>query len=280
MSGNALKKLGIDNLDNKPTKGVLVRLSKEQFLQIKQQLQPILNALGDPGFWRSGGAGSFDPEHRFSKKGTTKIDSGDVDVFVDTDRIKAKLGLPAEAEDKEVRIALAGVMSKKFPTLQIGKNVHIGLPVGKEIEGLPAYFQVDLMTMKNAHAIGRHHEHDYSIKDTPYKGVDQQLAVSSLVNSVPGHPPKTYQYDGFGGALKNRATGEVITHDLDELARIILGPKATGDDLGSVESIIDAVGGINSPRLAQFRDDMAKKGMTLKEGTADWFKSIRAKLAI
>jgi hypothetical protein len=280
MSGNALKKLGIDALENNPTNGVLVRLTKEQFLQIKQQLQPVLNGLGDPGFWRSGGAGSFDPEHRFAKKGTTKLDSGDVDVFVDTDKIKKALGLQDDADDKAVRVALAGHMSKKFPTTQIGKNVHIGLPTGAEIEGLPAYFQVDLMTMKNAHAIGQHHEHDYSRKDSPFKGVDQQLAVSSLVNSIPGHPPKTFQYDGFGGALKNRATGEVVTHDIDELARIILGPKATADDLGSPESIIDAVGGINSPRLAQFRDDMAKKGVNLQEGTVDWFKSIRQKIAI
>lgn len=280
MSGNALKKLGIDALDNNPSNGVLVRLNKQQFLQIKQQLQPLLASLGDSGFWRSGGAGSFDPEHRFAKKGTTKLDSGDVDVFVDTDKIKAKLGLSAQAEDKEVRVALAKFMSSRFPTTQIGKNVHVGLPTGQEVEGLPAYFQVDLMTMKDAHEIGQHHEHDYSVKDSPYKGVDQQLAVSSLVNSIPGHPPKTFQYDGFGGALKNRATGEVITRNVDKIAELILGPGHSADDLGSVESIVQAVGGMNSPRLAQFRDDMAKKYPHLKEGSADWFKSIRQKLSL
>lgn len=280
MSGNALKKLGIDAAENNPEKGVLVRLSPQQFLQIKKQLQPILAELGDPGFWRSGGAGSFDPEHRYAKKGTTKIDSGDVDVFVDTDKIKDALGLPAEADDKAVRQALARHMSAQFPTLQIGKNVHVGLPTGHEIDGLPTYFQVDLMTMKHAHDIGQHHEHDYSVKDTPYKGVDQQLALASLVNSIPGHPPRTFQYDGFGGALKNRATGEVISHNIEEIAKLVLGPNATADDLGNAESIIAAVGGVNSPRLAQFRDDMAKKGMNLAEGTVDWFKSIRAKLAI
>lgn len=280
MSGNALKKLGIDAAENNPDKGVLVRLSPQQFLEIKKQLQPILGELGDPGFWRSGGAGSFDPEHRYAKKGTTKIDSGDVDVFVDTDKIKAALGLPTDADDKAVRQALARHMSAQFPTLQIGKNVHVGLPTGHEINGLPTYFQVDLMTMKHAHDIGQHHEHDYSVKDTPYKGVDQQLALSSLVNSVPGHPPRTFQYDGFGGALKNRATGEVISHNIEEIAKLVLGPNATADDLGNAESIIAAVGGVQSPRLAQFRDDMAKKGINLAEGTVDWFKSIRAKLAI
>ena len=280
MSGNALKKLGIDDLANNPTKGVLVRLSPQQFLQVKKGLQPILAALGDNGFWRAGGAGSFDPEHRFAKKGTTKLDSGDVDVFVDTDKIKTKLGLPAEADDKQVRIVLAQHMSKHFPTLQIGKNVHIGLPTGQEVEGLPAYFQVDLMTMKSAHDIGQHHEHDYSVKDTPYKGVDQQLALASLVNTIPGHAPRTFQYDGFGGALKNRATGEVVTHNIDEIAKMVLGANASADDLGNAESIIAAVGGIDSPRLAQFRDDMAKKYPQLKEGTVDWFKAIKQKMAV
>lgn len=280
MSGSALKKLGIDTLDNKPTKGVLVRLSPKQFLQIKQGLQPVLAALGDKGVWTSGGAGSFDPEHRYASKGTTKIDSGDVDVFLDTALLKQKLNLDPEMDDPAVRKVLAGHMVKHYPTIQIGKNVHIGYPVGKEIEGLPAYFQVDLMTMAHAHEIARHHEHDYSVKDSPYGGQDQQFALSSLVNTIPGAPERTYQYNGFGGALQNRATGEVITRDIDKVAEIVLGKGATGEMLGNVESMIAAVGGIDSPRLAQFRDDMAKKYPQLKEGSVDWFKAIRSKLAV
>jgi hypothetical protein len=280
MSGNALKKLGIDTLDNKPTKGVLVRLTPQQFLQIKQGLLPVLDSVGDSGFWRAGGAGSFDPEHRYASKGTSKIDSGDVDVFMDTTSIKQKLNLDKGMDDAGVRKVLAAHMSKHYPTLQIGKNVHIGYPVGKEIEGLPAYFQVDLMVMEHAHEIGRHHEHDYSVKDSPYGGQDQQFALSSLVNSIPGAPPKTYQYNGFGGALQNRATGEVITRDIDRVAEIVLGKGADADMLGNVESMIAAVGGIDSPRLAQFRDDMAKKYPQLKEGSVDWFKAIRSKLVI
>lgn len=280
MSGNALKKLGIDTLDNNPTAGVLVRLSPKQFLQVKHQLQPVLDAIGDSGFWRAGGAGSFDPEHRYASKGTTKIDSGDVDVFLDTDKIKTKLGLDPSMDDGAVRKVLAQHMADKYPTLQIGKNVHIGFPVGKDIEGLPGYFQVDLMTMQHAHEIGQHHEHDYSVKDSPYGGQDQQFALSSLVNTIPGAPPKTYQYNGFGGALQNRATGEVITRNIDKVAEIVLGKGATADMLGNVESMIAAVGGINSPRLEQFRADMAKKYPHLQEGTVDWFKAMRNKLNI
>ncbi len=280
MSGNALKKLGIDDLANAPTKGVLVRLTPQQYLELKKGLQPLLASLGDSGFWRAGGAGSFDPEHRFASKGTTKLDSGDVDVFVDADKLKQTLKLDPKLDDGAVRKALAGQMAKHYPTLQIGKNVHIGYPTGGEIEGLPAYFQVDLMTMTNAHEIGQHHEHDYSVKDSPYGGQDQQFALSSLVNTIPGAPPKTYQYNGFGGALQDRSTGKVITHNIDKVAEIVLGKGATADMLGNVESMIAAVGGIDSPRLAQFRDDMAKKYPQLKEGTADWFKHIKQKLAV
>ena len=280
MSGNALKKLGIDYLENNPTKGVLVRLSPKQFLQVKQDLQPVLDGIGDAGFWRAGGAGSFDPEHRYASKGTTKIDSGDIDIFLDTDKIKQKLNLDPPMDDGAVRKVVAQQMSQQYPTLQIGKNVHIGYPMGQDIQGLPAYFQVDLMTMANAHEIGQHHEHDYSVKDSPYGGQDQQFALSSLVNTIPGHPPKTFQYNGFGGALQDRSTGKVITHNVDKVAEIVLGKGATAEMLGNVESMIQAVGGIDSPRLEQFRDDMAKKYPHLKEGTVDWFKNIRQKLAI
>ena len=101
-----------------------------------------------------------------------------------------------------------------------------------------------------------------------------------MINSIPGHPPKTFQYNGFGGALQDRASGKVITRDINKVAEIALGAGATADDLGNVESIIAKVGGIDSPRLAQFRDDMAKKYPHLKEGSIDWFKSIRSKLSI
>jgi hypothetical protein len=288
MSSKALRKVGISALDDKdfqPTKGVLVRLTPEQFLQVKTGLQPVLAALGDKGFWRAGGAGSFDPEHRFAKKGTNKIDSGDVDVFLDTGMIKKKLKLDPEMDDGAVRKVVAGIMSKKYPMNPIGKNVHIGYPMGKDIDvpgvgPLPAYFQVDLMTMEDAHEIGQHHEHDYSVKDSPYGGQDQQFALASLVNTIPGQPERTYQYNGFGGALQRRDTGEIVTRNIDKIAEIVLGKGATADDLGNVESMIAKVGGIDSPRLAQFRDDMAKKYPQLKEGSIDWFKDIRQKLGL
>jgi hypothetical protein len=156
----------------------------------------------------------------------------------------------------------------------------MGFPAGKVVDGLPAYYQVDLFVMAHAHEIARHHEHDYSIEKTPYKGVDQQLALASLVNTIPGHPEKTFQYNGLGGTLQKRDTKEVVTRDIDKIAEIVLGPGHSANDLASAESIIAAVGGIKSPRLAQFRDDMARKYPHLKEGTSEWFRDISKKLAV
>jgi hypothetical protein len=290
MSGNALKRLGIGDLTQEPTVGVLVKLAPKTFLEVKKQLQPILASMGDKGVWTTGGAGSWDPEHPFAQKGTTKIESGDVDVWMDSDLVGAALGLPQDAKESEVRKALAAAMSEQFPTTQIGQNVHIGVPTGHEIDvpdlgqALPAYFQVDLMVAKHAHDIAKHHEHDYSRKDSPYKGVDQQLAMASLVNTIPGYPERTFQYAGMQGTLKRRDTGEVVTRDINKIAKLVLGANATAADLGSADSIIDAVGGIDSPRLAQFRADMAKKQGPANEsapvGSASWFSSLKGKLAI
>jgi hypothetical protein len=282
VSEKALRKLGItrvDDADVKPTKGVLLRVTPDAYRQVHNVLKPILADMGDAGVWTTGSSGSWSPEHPFAKSGTQVADSGDIDVFLDSDMMRDNLGLAADADEKTVKQAVLDRLSKHYPALRIS-HVHLGFPAGKTVDGLPAYYQVDLFIMPHAHQVARHHEHDYSVKGTPYKGVDQQLAMASLANSVPGHPEKTFQYGGLNGVLKNRATQEVVTRDIDEIAEILLGPGHSASDLGSVESIIAAVGGIKSPRLAQFRDDMAKKYPHLKEGTSDWFRNMRQKLAI
>lgn len=289
MSEKALRPLGISKLDdveNPPTKGVLVRVTPEAFQHIKAQLIPVLSSFGDQGRWTTGGAGSFDSEHPWAHKGTTKIDSGDVDVYIDADNVRRKLQLDKGLDEKTVRKTLASHLAKHYPTTQTGVQIHIGFPTGHTIPtpngDLPTYFQVDLPTVAHADDIYKHHEHDYSTQNSPYGGQDQQLALASLVNTVPGKPERTYQYHGLGGALKDRTTGEVVTRDINKVAQIVFAnPSATQDWLGNVESMISHLdGGINSPRLAQFSADMAKKYPQLTEGTIDWFKAIRAKIAV
>jgi hypothetical protein len=283
MSKGAFKKIGIGPLDDPkftPTKGVLINPTPEVYHHIRSELEPILAKLGDEGNWRTGSSGSWHPQHRYANKGTTKTESGDIDVFLDADAIKQAQGLEHETELSAVKQLVADTFNQQFIIVKAAE-VHLAFPADQKLQGLPVYYQVDFFVRHHAHKIAAHHEHDYSIKGTPYKGVDQQLAMSSLVNTIPGAPERTYQYNGMGGALQDRATGKVITHDLDELVKMLGIPGLTSDDVGNVESILAKVpGGINSSRLAQFRADMDKKYPHLKEGTADWFANLRSRLNI
>lgn len=279
MSSKAFRKLGITAVDDKefpPKNGVLIRIDKSLYSGLKEQVQATLNELlGTAGIWTAGGAGSFDPEHPYFKKGSNKIDSGDLDIYLDSTKIKNFLRLDPNTTEKDLRKEAANIFSKKFPTTQIGTEVHIAYPAGSEINNLPTFYQVDLNIHNNAEAVVQHHTHDYSVKGSPYTGQDKQLALSSLANTVPGYPERTFLYYGAGGALKNRGTGEVIAQDIDQIAKILLGPNGTRDDLRNVESIIDAVGGLNSPRLAQFRNDLDKKQPPKANmGTNEWFRNL------
>ena len=86
----------------------------------------------------------------------------------------------------------------------------------------------------------------------------------------------------MGGALKNRVSGEVIERNVDKLAQFIFqDPKADQDWLATVDRILQHLPqGIKNPRLAQWRGDMAKKYPHMKEGSTDWFKAIKQKLAV
>lgn len=306
MSKNALKPLGIGTFDDPkfvPTKGAIIDIPKDRYTSLKHEVQAYLQTLGDQGFWLTGGGGSFDPEHPSNveinpatKKpyGTTKTVSGDIDVFMDSELIKKKLGLDPQMSDVDVKEHVLQHARHHYGAVKGGNGIHIAWPAEGKTKGLPNFYQIDLMIMKNAHGIAWHHVHDYSVENSPYKGVDQQLAMASLVNSAPGHEPRELQYHGFGGAVKNRATGEVHSEkglpftEIEHAAKMALGPNATWRDIANVENIIkyfEQEGGMDSPRLAQFKADIEKKRADmakkkLKEGSADWFRAISQNLSI
>jgi hypothetical protein len=296
MSKNALKKIGIGTFDDfTPTKGVIVDLPKDQYARVKAEIVPYITSLGDAGFWLAGGGGSFDPEHPDAKEGhtTTKIVSGDLDVFMDADLIRKKLGLDPKITEKDVKLAVGDRVQKQHPMTIGADAVHLAWPAPGETKGMPNYYQIDLMIKDHAHRVGMHHTHSYRHKNSPYKGVDQQLAMASLVNSIPSHPEKTFQYHGLGGKIQDRASKEVQSNDkipitdIEHAAQLALGPGATWRNISSVEDIIDWFGkeGLNHPRLSQLKADLERKKeemakKKLKEGTADWFRHISQNLGV
>jgi hypothetical protein len=279
-------------IDPSFVKGVIVRVPKAVYPTIVQHIEPLLQKLGHTGHWTSGSAGSWHPTHPYASQGSIKMDAGDIDVHIPSQEIRQALNVPKGAKDPEIRVALKNYLEQHFEHVYAtGEQVHIGYPSGQTMmipalgQEVPTFYQIDFPTTEHASTTVRHHEHEYA-QEYQWDGQDQQMALSSLVNTIPGHPDKAHLYYGMGGAMKHRNSGEVIERDVDSVAKRIFGdPQANQDWLATVDRILDHLPhGIKNPRLAQFRGDMLKKypdrAELLSEGSADWFKAIRQKLAL
>jgi len=277
-------------IDPQNIKGIIVRIPRESYNAIVKQVQPVLDALGTKGHWTSGSAGSWHPSHPYYKMGSVKTTAGDIDIHISSKEIAPKLGLEADADDSQIRVALAQYLKQSFDSVtQTGEQVHLGIPAGYNVDvpalgtKLPAYFQIDFPTTEHASTTVKHHEHDYA-KEYDWDGQDQQFALASLANTIPDNLEKAFLYYGMGGSLKTRANGEVLERDINKIAqRLFKDPNANQDWLATVDRILQHLPqGIDNPRLAQFKGDMMKKypDRFLKEGSVDWFKNIRQKIAL
>lgn len=151
--------------------------------------------------------------------------SGDLDVIVDQDALSQHFNV------KDAKGAKAGIESlfqkAGYQTAKTGVSVHIRVP----IDGGSA--QVDVMVVPHAEMVSKYHIHNLP-KGSPYKGKNKQLAMWWLAKQA------GYNWSAFKG-LVDADTKEVITRDLDEIAKMIIGPNASAKDFGSVESIMAAL---------------------------------------
>lgn len=178
------------------------------------QINPILAKLGIKGHVIGSGATP-----------TAGKMSGDLDVMVDQDVLAQKFKIDTP---KDIKIALEKLYQQAgFETAKSGVNVHVKVTLDDTAH------QVDLMVVPHAELVSKFHVHDLP-KGSPYKGKNKQLAMWWLSKQA------GYNWSAFKG-LVDAQTKEVITRDIDEIARMIIGPNATGKDLGSVESIMSAL---------------------------------------
>jgi hypothetical protein len=155
--------------------------------------------------------------------------SGDMDLQVDLDEVKAKFKTD---DDKDARKALAMfVQDRGFQVRQAGVNVFVRLPVGDE------FYQVDLETIPNVAKVSRYHQHKIP-KGSMYKGVGKQLMLAQLAKR------KGYMYSAWQGLFARTPDGkkgELVADDWDDIARVLIGPDATGDNIDSVEAIMSSL---------------------------------------
>lgn len=196
--------------------------------------------------------------------------SGDMDMFIDAGALMQKFGV---ADDKAAKQSLEQFMQAKgYRTKISGRNVHIEVPYTTP-EGQRTV-QVDLMVIPDADVVAPYHQHGpRGMYDQPgFKGAHNFILMNSIGKAL------GLKFDAFGGKLLRRDDNTVVARTRDEVAKVLLGPAATGNDLNSVASMIDALK--NDPdkdsKLAQARQDAAKGIITMPEpvaeGSADWFR--------
>lgn len=97
--------------------------------------------------------------------------------------------------------------------------------------------------------------------DSDFKGASRNILINSMGKAL------GYKLNQNAG-LMDRATNDLITDNPDEIAKMLLNPRATRDDLKSVESILAALRNDSrrDQKLADFRDHMAREGKPIDEG--------------
>jgi len=155
--------------------------------------------------------------------------SGDLDVMVDASQLAQKFGTK---DGKTTRIELEKYLqSKGLQTKKTGVTVHILLPYKEK------YYQVDIKTVGNAEKVHKFHHHAIP-QGSPYKGVHKQMMMNALASSqgMLWSPDEgLYARDAMG------KKSDFVSDDLDTIAKRLLGPHAKAADLGSVESIMNAI---------------------------------------
>lgn len=185
------------------------------------------------------------PKERWLGSTGRKPDSGDLDLAVDLSEISkeqlvAKLNHWAQAHKLEPR---DWIRSKG--------EVHLRTPIaGRPDQG---YVQTDFMFFPNLdwgtffYAGG---------EDSNYKGVYRNILMSSVA--------KQLGLKIGSNGVASRTTNNVVTQDPDEAAQMLLGPRATRENLKNVESIYASLSRDKDrdAKVADFEQYLARDGLT------------------
>jgi hypothetical protein len=158
--------------------------------------------------------------------------SSDIDALIDAGELMK--AFPAK-ELKLSRKALEDYFKEKgLFAARTGVSVHVGVPTGNNDE----IVQVDLMAVENAADVVPLHTHDYT--DTTMKGGTLHAMWADLANmsSIPGH--NSLMMSPYKG-LVDRETKELITSNKDKIAKVIIGPSASADDMGNPTKMLKAL---------------------------------------
>jgi hypothetical protein len=110
-----------------------------------------------------------------------------------------------------------------------------------------------------------------------YKGATRNILINSMAKSL------GYKLNQISG-IADRETNELISDDPDAIAKMLLTPAATREDLASVERILAALktDPKREQKLADFRDHMQRAGTPLDESMGytdvNWMARLRDRI--
>jgi hypothetical protein len=201
--------------------------------------------------------------------------SGDLDLQVDLQDIMSKFRTD---DASSARKALAAFFNDRgFQVVQKGVNVFVRMPFGEKAH------QIDLECIHKVAKVSRYHQHKIP-KGSPYKGVGKQLMIATLAKS------KGYMYSAWEGLYARtpeNKKGELVADDWDDIAKVLIGPDATGDNLDSVEAIMQSLPQDQAQALlAHVKQDKnwverTPRAESIEQpNSIDWFKDIYKKLGL
>lgn len=181
-----------------------------------------------------------------------KPSSGDLDLAVDASQV----------DKEEFFQKLSGMIQQRGAeprdwVRKSGNSVHLLTPIGGRSD--TGFVQTDFMFVPKVDFSKWYMRQDPA---SEYKGASRAVLINSIAKSM---GMKLNPNSG----IERRESGELITDDPNEIARMLLNPKASQDDLYSVEKIMAALQ--NDPRrdakLADFLDHMERAGTPISETT-------------
>ncbi len=170
--------------------------------------------------------------------------SGDMDLAVDANEI---------SKDQLAASLTQWIVGHKLPPaewIKKGGEVHLRTP----IQGRPdlGYVQTDFMFFPNLDWGTFYYNQGAG---SAYKGMNRAVLMSSLA-----------KYHGLtlgSNGVISRATKQLVTMDVDQAAKMILGPGATRDSLSTVETIFAALAKDKDRevKIKDFREYLTREGL-------------------
>lgn len=190
--------------------------------------------------------------------------SSDIDALIDAGELMSVF--PAK-ELKLSRKALEDYFKENgYPAARTGVSIHVGIPTGQDDD----IVQVDLMAVENAAKVQPLHSHDYDEPDMKGGTLHGMWADLANMSKVQGH--ESLMMSPYKG-LVDRTTKELITSDKDAIAKVIIGPTASADDMGSPKKMLKALQ-TYPDKFHAIKTKYFPQMESVQPGTGVWFRQM------